>query len=383
MIDPKINVLLIEDDEDDFVITRDLLSESMGADVELEWAHSYDVGLHRYQAQEHDVYLLDYYLGESTGLDFLRAVRNTVRERPVIFLTGTAGAEIDMRAMELGATDFLVKGEITPEMLERSIRYSMTHSDILQSLRHKEEELQQALAKERELSDLKSRFISMASHEIRTPLSIIQLNSYILERFLDRLTPQKRMDRFHQIHAAVEHMDQLLEEVLFIGKYDAEAIPFHPKHLDIVAFCSEIVNDFNMLASSEGNKHILVLDFCEPEVMMMADEKLLRQILTNLISNAIKYSPDGGEVLVTLGSEPNRVTLSVADEGIGIPEKDQPYIFDSFHRATNVEEIEGTGLGLVVVKRAVEMHQGQISFNNRESGGAVFTLELPRSQEMT
>jgi PAS domain S-box-containing protein len=239
------------------------------------------------------------------------------------------------------------------------------------------EKLQVELEKEKELRELKSRFISMVSHEFRNPLATLQVIASTLRMHLNKMDEEQRAKRFAKIQRQIEHMTALLDEVLTIGRMEAGATEFNPVNLDLDDFCRGIVEEFQ--SRSEAT-HTLVYSCTGDCSEIPVDEKLTRQIVTNLLSNAFKYSPQGGAVRIDLSCETDEAVLHVVDEGIGIPEKDQERLFETFHRATNVGAISGTGLGLVITKRAVELHGGTITFESIVGVGTTFTVAIPIAQ---
>ena len=228
------------------------------------------------------------------------------------------------------------------------------------------------LAKERELGDLKSRFISMASHEFRTPMSTILSSMELIERYNERLDAEKKSKLFNQVRSAIKHMTQLLNDVLIIGKIESGKMEFIPEPTDIALFCSEIIDE---IGASIGSGHQLLFTCANP-VQAEVDKKLFRQVVTNLLTNAIKYSAAGSEVQIEIVRKEEAFVFSISDRGIGIPEADQDKLFETFHRASNVGNISGTGLGMSIVKNAVELHKGQITFKSA-AGGTTFEVLIP------
>ncbi len=239
-----------------------------------------------------------------------------------------------------------------------------------------EEELRRALAQEKELGELKSRFISMASHDFRTPLTTILSSADLLDRYSHKLSDERKRQHLQQIQASVKHMTGLLEDVLIIGRADAGKVEFKPASLDLGRFCGDLIEELQL---SAGAKYLLHLACDGPCEAVALDVKLLRQILTNLLSNAIKYSPDGGEVGLTVICDEAGVVFRVEDHGLGIPAAAQPHLFDTFHRAENVGSIPGTGLGLAIVKKSVDLHHGAIGFESAVGVGTTFIVRLPNA----
>ncbi|TAF52042.1 MAG: PAS domain S-box protein [Oscillatoriales cyanobacterium] len=241
-----------------------------------------------------------------------------------------------------------------------------------------ENEVIKALEKERELNDLKSRFVSMASHEFRTPLAIIQSSAQLLERY--ELEPTEKQEQFHQINTSIVHMNQLLKDVLTLGKAEAGTLEFNPEPLRIWAFCNTLVPQLQ-IALGQTHRIAMMMDSqIDDTTIVTLDAKLLRQMLTNLLSNAIKYSPSADivELNISLPSS-KHICFRVTDSGIGIPTSDLPRLCESFHRAANVGTIQGTGLGLAIVHRCVSLHGGTIDFNSHVECGTTVTILLPQA----
>ncbi len=237
-----------------------------------------------------------------------------------------------------------------------------------------EEELHKAFLKERELSELKSRIISVISHEYRTPLTTIQTSTELLEHYGHKLTQDKKLAHLQRIKTSTKHLTDLVSEVLFIGQAEANHVEFNPVPLDLQQFCQELLEE---MLSSEKN-HIPITFSSQGNCShAKLDKKLLRQILTNLLSNAIKYSPRGGTVRFDVQCVEHIATLTIQDSGIGIPAKDLPFLFESFNRASNVGTTPGTGLGLAIVKKCVDLQGGQIAVDSVEAVGTTFTVRLP------
>ncbi|MFN6497501.1 MAG: ATP-binding protein [Nostoc sp. DedQUE01] len=240
--------------------------------------------------------------------------------------------------------------------------------------------LEQALEKEQELNRLKSLFISTVSHEFRNPLTVIQTAVELIEIQGSRLTDIKRNTYLNRIQGAVQSMNQLMEEVLFIGHAEAGKLSCNPAPIHLEQFCTELIEDFSTVINSVSQ----IIFTCHSEnTNAVIDERLLHYMFVNLLSNAVKYSPSGDNIHFDLICDPtDKVAIFyIQDQGIGIPEADQARLFESFYRASNVQSIQGTGLGLVIVKRCVDAHGGQISFTSQVGVGTTFTVILPLNPE--
>jgi PAS domain S-box-containing protein len=237
-----------------------------------------------------------------------------------------------------------------------------------------EQELRIALETEKELNELKSRFISMTSHEFRTPLSTILSSSELLEHYSHKWTHEKQLTHLHRIQAAVTRMTEMLNDILVIGKGEAGKLEYRPLLFDLVKYCRQLVEEVRLNLKSQ---HLVHFTSQYQSICCYMDEKLLGHILSNLLSNALKYSPDGSLVNFTLSCQEGKAVFEIKDQGIGIPEEDLPRLFESFHRARNVGNILGTGLGLAIVKKCVDIHQGTINVNTLLGVGSNFTVTLP------
>lgn len=233
--------------------------------------------------------------------------------------------------------------------------------------------LNHALAAERELGELRNRFVSMVSHEFRTPLGVIQSAAENLDAYFDRLQPEQRHNQLDHVIQATRHMAKVMENVLLLGRAEAGKMEFKPGPLDLAGFSENLVRQVN---SANGNRCPIHFH-ADALPSARADEGLLRHILTNLLTNAVKYSKEGAAVECSLERQNGHAIFRVQDHGIGIPAADRKQLFSAFHRGRNTGQVHGTGLGLVIVKRCVELHGGEISYDSIEGQGTTFTVRLP------
>ncbi len=242
-------------------------------------------------------------------------------------------------------------------------------------LAEREAELKHALSKERELNELKSRFLSMASHEFKTPLSTVLSSAELIELYTDTGQQPKRERHINRIRDAVNQLTDVLNDFLSLTQLEQGEIQVAPRPIDLIAHLSTGIE------ASEGQlkrgQQIVLEAPTEARPRIVTDPKLLRHVLMNLLSNAAKYSPEGSPVTVRLSTAPETVTIAVIDTGIGIPEEDQPHLFDRFFRANNVENIKGTGLGLNIVNHYVQLLGGSVTFTSTLREGTTFTVALP------
>ena len=247
-------------------------------------------------------------------------------------------------------------------------------SEANRSLAEAREEALRLLAREKELSELKSNFVSLVSHEFRTPLEIIMSSVDNLDRYHDRLLPEKRQQLLHSINKAVRRMGGMMEEVLVLGRLETERVTFKPAALEFPTLCRRICDE---IESATGRRCPIHLEMNGTPDRAIGDESLLHHIFTNLLSNAVKYSPPGQTVDLVVQHEGKQALCRIVDRGCGIPEADQKTLFQAFHRGSNVRQIPGTGLGLLIVQRCVALHGGEIRFESVEGKGTTFTVTLP------
>lgn len=252
--------------------------------------------------------------------------------------------------------------------------HSITSAIDITLLREAETELQNALAKERELSQLKSDFVSLVSHEFRTPLEIIMSSVDNLQRYHDRLVAEKREQLLLSINKAVRRMANMMEEVLVLGRVESGKMDFKPEPFDLPACCQRLADE---IQTTTGRRCPIEVQANGTATTAYGDENLLRHILSNLLSNAVKYSAENRPVTLVIEKESANAVLRVMDRGAGIPTADQERLFQAFHRGSNVSQIPGTGLGLVIVQRCVDLHGGKIQCHSVEGQGTTFTVTLP------
>ncbi len=392
MSDISTRVLLIEDDIQDIDLIQEYLEKSKHFKITLENASCLCEGLERLSEGQIDLVLSDLSLPDEHGLDTFRQLYAQCPEVPIIILSGLDDEEVAVTALSEGAQDYLIKGLFNSRQLVRAIRYAFERHQLRKELRQQAElleqrvlertaELQQAqealtvaLAQEKEFSELKSRIITTISHEYRTPLTTIASSADLLEVYRYKWDDAKQLKHFQRIQDTVKHMTDLVNDVLFLNQAEFEKLSCNPTPLNLVAFFQDLIDERQ---AAIGDKHYLIFTSNGEDRQFLGDPKLLRQILTNLLDNAIKYSPDGGTVSLDLTIEETQVIFSCLDEGIGIPLEEQQDLFNAFSRATNVGTIGGTGLGLSIVKKCVDLHKGEIAVDSVEGIGTKFAVTLP------
>jgi len=237
-----------------------------------------------------------------------------------------------------------------------------------------EQEVKKALEREKELNELKSRFVSMASHEFRTPLSTILSSATLMSKYTDADQEDKRNKHFERIKSNVKELTGILNDFLSLGKLEEGRITSNPEKFEINQFVSDVIGEIKLIQGKSQNIKLIRLD---DNLEVILDRQFSKNILLNLLSNAIKYSPTGKQIEVKINIQDKQLRIDIKDDGMGIPAKDQKHLFNRFFRAHNVTNIPGTGLGLNLVQKYVEIMNGNISFVSEEGNGSTFTVILP------
>jgi two-component system, sensor histidine kinase and response regulator len=292
---------------------------------------------------------------------------------PFIFVTARASYEDIRQGMAMGADDYITKPFTRLELLEAV----QTRLDKKAIVEHKFQgevhQLQAALAQEHERLMLKAKLVAMYSHDFRNPLSIIMSSNSLLRDYTDRLDDKRRLMHFNRVEGAVRQLMQMLDDMLVVAQMETGNLDFSPALMNVGELLGGIVDEFQAIHSE--THHIVYENRLKEPVM--TDPRLLHQIAGNLISNAIKYSPKDSQVTILLERQKGQYSLTVKDQGIGIPESDQERLFHEFQRASNVGAVPGTGLGLAIVKQAVDLHGGSIELTSESGMGTTVTVRIP------
>ena len=332
------------------------------------------------QGQRKDGKLFPFRLGVSRieteiGLLFTGVIHDLTEEyrakEEIINLNRELEQKVEERTEKL--TDVVNKLLQSNLQLEQQVRERRAAE---KALKRNEEELRKALEREKELSELKSRFVSMASHEFRTPLTTIASSSELIKLYTDTEQQLKREKHLHRIQSAVTNLTGILGDFLSLSKLEEGKISNVPSPVNLLALLEESIDDVHVLLKSGQTIH---REFKHLDQEAMIDNKILKNILLNLLSNAIKYSDAGSTVSLKARLEKGLLKVRIQDEGIGIPESDQKHLFSRFFRADNALNIQGTGLGLNIVHRYLELLEGEIHFESTEGVGTTFSFMVPVS----
>jgi len=260
---------------------------------------------------------------------------------------------------------------------ERTRQLDALNTTLIYEIERKNEAerlLKESLEKEKELNTLKSRFINTASHEFKTPLTSVLSSVELMQRYGHRWPEEKKAVHLDRIKISVEYLNGLINDVLYVSRAESGKISLNPVPTNLNDLCNRVIEEARLYGTE---KHEYVFKPLKEEKDFNLDPKQMYIILQNLISNATKYSPEGGKIELKTGFDSKKIKISVKDQGIGIPEEELPKLFEPFHRVETVRDVSGTGLGLVIVKNAVDMHNGNISVKSQPGKGSTFSIEIP------
>jgi len=295
------------------------------------------------------------------------------------------GLGLNLFARRKDGTEFPVEVSLGHYQLEDEQLAVAFISDITEGKRSRDEleakvkertlELTQSLEREKELNEMKSRFVSIASHEFRTPLSTIMTSVSLIGAYNKEGQEEKRKKHIDRISSAVNNLTNILNDYLSLDKLGQGKVEIIKESFDLHRFASEIIEDLNGLL--KPGQHIVLLH--QGDAVVFQDKKILKNMFLNILSNAIKYSGEDQEILLSIEVSNNAVIIEVKDHGIGIPEEEQKQLFTKFFRAKNASNIQGTGLGLYIVSKYVELMDGVIGFSSIPDQGTTFTIEFPQN----
>lgn len=363
-----IRVLLIDDDEEDALLTGDLLRDVQQPRYAMDWVDSFDEGLARMEAHSHDIYLIDYRLGIAgqTGLDLLKRIAERQLEIPIILLTGLEDREIDIQAEAAGASDYLVKGQIDTVMLDRAIRYTLSRHRMLMRLRAHE--------KERDL------FVAMLTHDLRTPLNAEHRIFELLKSEAFGPVSTEMAEVIEEVMASNRYMRHMVSNLLTAYQLQNQGgqVPLTREPTDLNALVEEVATG-ELAILSRDKRQSLKLSLSPGLPVIAVDPVELRRVFYNLVQNAITYTPAGGEIeLITRqNSRQDAIEVQVCDTGQGMDEETLSRLFQPFQSQARKYRQIGTGLGLYLSRQIVEAHGGKLSVSSVVGQGSCFSLSLP------
>jgi two-component system sensor histidine kinase/response regulator len=360
-----VRVLLVDDDEDEYIITRRLIAEIVGRKHLLDWAPTYEQGLRSIIEGKHDIYLIDYRLDERTGLDLLKEAISQGCTQPIILLTGQEDREVDIQAMKSGAWDYLVKGRIDSTALERAIRYTLEHKKIL--------DIQLENQRQRE------KFVATLTHDLKTP---IKAEFRIFELLLDgRFGPitEEQESVIREMLRSNRFMYQMVDNLLTAFKFEEGHLILRMESVDL----NELINSkvsMDLMALAQDKGQSLTLDLQPNLPLVQVDALEITRVVHNLVQNAINYTPKNGKIKVSTRASDHQVSVMVEDNGPGIDIQMQKSLFEPYASMAKRYRHVGTGLGLYISKKIIEAHQGKLFVESEPGKGSRFTFVLPEYQ---
>lgn len=381
---PIIKTLLIDDDEDDFILIRDILSEVDISHFNVDWIPNYEQAITALRRNEHDVCLLDYRLGSHDGLEILKQAGIENISTPIIFLTGLGDYEVDTMAMKAGADDYLSKDEISPSLLERTMRYSIerkkskiainkAYAEMEQAVQERTAELAMANEKIKESSEKIKHFAYSVSHDLKNPaIGIYGLTRRLYSDYSDNLDSKGKNICTQMLHAA-EQIAFLVENInLYIT---TKEMPVRYEHLKLNEVCRIIKEEFS--AHLEARR----VEWSQPDkdLTIKADKLSLLRALRNLIDNSFKYGGEGLSRISVIYKDTEKYhVISVADDGAGLMDDDSEKIFGLFFRGKTLQTIDGTGMGLAIVKEIAEQHGGDVWAESSHDKGLTISMSFSK-----
>ena len=404
----KTRVLLIDDDENSFVLTGNLFAEIKHGRYHLDWVDTYEEGLEAIQQSSHDVYLVDYRVGPHDGMKLLDEAMVTGCRAPIIMLTSQGEHALDVQAMRAGAADFVPKDKINVTGLERSVRHALDRQNLINALaeraeqlthtnaqlqgeirerRRAEDALRDSEARHREMAaaadrtnKAKSDFLSTASHELRAPLTIIREYISLVRDGGFGATNQKQSQFLESALKNCDRLGALINNLLDLQRIESGGQRLRRRRVDIGRLAIECTRDF-LTTCRKKQQHIDInVGRSVPDAL--CDRGAVAQILTNLIGNAHKFTPNGGHIGISVyvdSSADKFVRISVADTGVGISKEDQERVFAKFVRVDRPDGTcaKGTGLGLAIARSLAASHDGAITISSKPGEGTIFVLSIP------
>lgn len=366
----QISVLLVDDDEDDYLIIKRVFAQIHESPFVLSWEPSFEKAKKAVTGHDYDLYLVDYHLGEYNGLDLLKFAEPQKRPEPFILLTGTGDKEVEKRSMQLAAADYLVKGTFGPDLLSRTLYYALERKRI------EEQRLEHLI----ELNKTKDEFISLASHQLRTPATgVKQYIGMVLEGFVGNISEAQRAI-LTKAYESNERQLRIVSDLLKVAQVDAGKVTLRKDSVNLVALLNDVIKEQQGTYKQRRQKVKFTHD--QPIVLAKIDRDRIRMVLENLLDNASKYSDEGKTVNVGIDDTGNdHVLVTIQDHGVGIAPEDQGKMFEKFSRIYNPlsTHVGGTGLGLYWAKKIVDLHGGTIDFTSAENKGTTFHIYLPKT----
>jgi signal transduction histidine kinase len=386
-MDDAVRVLLVDDDQDDYLLTSEQLRDAFGARLALTWEGSYEAGLTALREREFDVCLLDFRLGARTGLELLIEARAAGVETPIILLTGQGEREVDMQAMQAGASDYLTKDQLSAGLVERAIRHALERHRDRRALRLLNDMLESRVAERtKQLEEAnralmladhrKDEFLAVLAHEMRNPLAPITNALTLLKHVADDADVRK--ESLETMERQLRQLVRLTDDLFEVSRISRGKIELRRESIELADIVHQAVEAARPLCNVRNQR--LVLNLTEEPLRLKADGARLAQVVGNLLTNASKFTPREGSVTLTVERDDDVAVVTVRDDGIGIAPDQLHRIFDMFAQVGSALErsAAGLGIGLTLVKNLVELHGGSVVARSQGLGhGSEFVVRLP------
>lgn len=361
MNNQPIRVLIVEDDQEDYLLAKHYLKE-IGPDAySIDWVDNYERAIHTIAQQEHDVYLIDYNLGNNTGVDLVRQATTSGILKPFIFLTGMDNKAVDENALAAGAVDFLIKHKINKDLLERSIRYAIHQKETERELK--------------ESNNTKNKLFSIISHDLRSPLtSFISSLEFLTES--DKSIDDKVLNvLLKELGKTASSTLGLLDNLLNWSRSQIGALQLEKSEFNLHELTNQV---FELIESNRKQKSIDLINAVEPDITMKSDKNALNLILRNLCSNAKKFTPELGRIQVSSTTTPNGTRIEVKDSGIGMDKLAIQKVLNrrTFFTTYGTNNEKGSGLGMVIVLEFIEKLGSELEIESEPGKGSTFAFEI-------
>ena len=397
------NILFISDEKRELALIKDRFSQAKKKNYVFDWLKTDQVNSLEIALKNPTIYIVDLTLSNSEGIELIDKILKHEYAAPLILLIDKKNINIVEKAIEYGVTDVLVKGTCIVEQLEKAILYCVVNATKNAEIRKikqikdelklnfseqekkldkkvinlEEEKLQlnELLEKEKELNELKSNFVATASHEFRTPLATISSSLFLIKSYGKKNDLENQAKHISKIDSTIKNLTELLDDYLSVSKLEAdEDESYELKEFNLKSFISEVQTEMELIKKPA---QVIHYHHSGNEAATL-NEKLLKKILCNLISNAIKFSPEEEKIEINSKIENQQLTILIKDNGIGISQENQIRLFERFYRADNASLIQGTGLGLSIVSKYTRAMNGQIEVLSAIDQGTLFTLSFPQ-----
>jgi signal transduction histidine kinase len=362
-----IRVLLVDDDEDDYLILKRIFAQIPHQPFIMTWSSTFEEAKELVKSKDFDIFLIDYRLGEHTGLELLEIAVPSKRSEPFLLLTGAGDTAIEHKSIQLAAADYLVKGTLDANNLSRSLYYALGRKQI------ESQRLQHFI----ELNKTKDEFISLASHQLRTPATGVKQYLGMVLQGMAGDVPPAQLTLLEKAYESNERQLTIVSDLLKVAQVDAGKVHIRKRPVNIVELVQDVAKEQADTYAARQQTLKVVME-CDG-IFAHADQAKIRMAFENLIDNASKYSDPHTTVTITVSEEPHWIRTDITDQGVGLAPEDIDKLFEKFSRVYNhlSTQVGGTGLGLYWAKNIIDFHGGMIRVLSTVGEGSTFSVYLP------